>query len=146
MTCQGVKNAERNISEATIHKWMQRNCSSIPFERYADDVICHGTSQSQAKWLLGKVRDRLAECKLELNLEKTKIAYCKDDQRMGNYPNVKFDFLGFTFQPRSVKASKGRIFVGFNPAMSQKVYSVFHQGASRQIQSEVASDVVQTGT
>jgi group II intron reverse transcriptase/maturase len=101
-------------------KWMQRNCSSIPFERYADDLICHCTSQSQARLLLGKVRDRLVECKLELNLEKTKTVYCKDEQRKGNYSNVKFDFLGFTFQPRSVKTSKGRLFVGFNPAMSQK--------------------------
>jgi group II intron reverse transcriptase/maturase len=101
-------------------KWMQRNCASTPFERYADDVICHCTSQSQAIWLLGKVRNRLAECKLELNLEKTKIVYCKDDRRKGNASNVKFDFLGFTFQPRSVKTSKGRLFVGFNPAMSQK--------------------------
>jgi group II intron reverse transcriptase/maturase len=101
-------------------KWMQRNYSSIPFERYADDVICHCTSQSQARWLFGKVRDRLVECKLELNLEKTKIVYCKDELRKGNYSNVKFDFLGFTFQPRSVKTSKGRLFVGFNPAISQK--------------------------
>jgi group II intron reverse transcriptase/maturase len=101
-------------------KWMQRNCASTPFERYADDVICHCTSQSQAIWLLEKVRSRLAECKLELNLEKTRIVYCKDDQRKGNAPYVKFDFLGFTFQPRSVKTSKGRLFVGFNPAMSQK--------------------------
>ena len=77
-------------------------------------MICHCTSQSQAIWLLGKVRNRLAECKLELNLEKTKIVYCKDDRRKGNASNVKFDFLGFTFQPRSVKTSKGRLFVGFN--------------------------------
>jgi len=101
-------------------KWMQENCASIPFERYADDIICHCISQSQAIWLLGRVRIRLAECKLELNEEKTKIIYCKDDRRKGKYPNVKFDFLGFTFQPRSVKTSKGRLFVGFNPAMSQK--------------------------
>jgi group II intron reverse transcriptase/maturase len=101
-------------------KWMQRNCASIPFERYADDVICHCKSRSQARWLLGRVRDRLAECKLGLNLEKTKIVYCKDEQRKGNAPNVKFDFLGFTFQPRRVRTSKGRLFVGFNPAISQR--------------------------
>jgi len=112
-------------------KWMQRNYSSIPFERYADDVICHCTSQSQARWLFGKVRDRLVECKLELNLEKTKIVYCKDEQRKGNYSNVKFDFLGFTFQPRSVKTSKGRLFVGFNPAISQK--------ASKAMRDEIRS-------
>ena len=36
----------------------------------------------------------MAECKLELNTEKTKIVYCKDDRRSGEYPAVKFDFLG----------------------------------------------------
>jgi len=42
----------------------------------------------------------------------------KKDQPI--YPKVRFDFLGFTFQPRLVRIRKGRNFVGFNPGMSQK--------------------------
>ena len=62
----------------------------------------------------------MAECNLELNLEKTAIVYCKDDQRKGDHPKVKFDFLGFTFQPRLVKTRNGHLFVGFNPGMIQR--------------------------
>ena len=40
-------------------KWMQREFSSIPFERYADDVICHCVSEKQAKYLLGAIRKRM---------------------------------------------------------------------------------------
>ena len=100
--------------------WMRTNQPHIPFERYADDVICHCKSKAQAEWLLASIEKRLAECKLELNLRKTQIVYCKDDRRKGRYPRVKFDFLGFTFQPRQVKVRNGDIFVGFNPAVSDK--------------------------
>ena len=100
--------------------WMHTNQPHIPFERYADDVICHCKSKDQAGWLLVSIEKRLAECKLELNLRKTQIVYCKDDRRKGRYPRVKFDFLGFTFQPRQVKVRNGNIFVGFNPAVSNK--------------------------
>ena len=100
--------------------WMRTNQPHIPFERYADDVICHCKSKAQAEWLLASIEKRLAECKLGLNLRKTQIVYCKDDRRKGRYPRVKFDFLGFTFQPRQVKVRNGDIFVGFNPAVSNK--------------------------
>jgi RNA-directed DNA polymerase len=100
--------------------WMQRNQPCIPFERYADDVICHCVSKTQAEWLLASIEKRLAECKLELNLQKTRIVYCKDDRRKGNYPGVKFDFLGFSFQPRLVEGPFVGVFVGFTPAISNK--------------------------
>jgi len=37
-----------------------------------------------------------------------------------DYPEQKFDFLGFTFQPRRAKNRKGKLFVGFMPAISNK--------------------------
>ena len=45
---------------------------------------------------------------------------CKEDNRRGNDPNCKFDFLGYTFRPRGAKSKKGVFFVGFLPAMSNK--------------------------
>ncbi|MFC1863944.1 group II intron reverse transcriptase/maturase [Thermodesulfobacteriota bacterium] len=104
--------------------WMQRNQPDIPFERYADDVVCHCKSKAQAQRLLGMIRKRLAECKLELNQQKTQIVYCKDDRRKGNYHNTEFDFLGFTFQHRGVRGRSGDIFMGFNPAVSKKAIKV----------------------
>ena len=66
------------------------------------------------------IERRLIECRLELHPEKTKIVYCKEDNRRGDYPNCKFDFLGYTFRPRVAMSKKGNFFVGFLPAMSNK--------------------------
>jgi RNA-directed DNA polymerase len=100
--------------------WMQRNYPSIPFERYADDIIVHCKSERQALWLKTAVVRRLAQCKLELHPEKTKIVYCKDVDRTGDYPNESFDFLGFAFRPRGAKSRLGSYFVSFLPAVSKK--------------------------
>src|SRR5437879_5830839 len=63
---------------------------------------------------------RLRECGLELHPEKTKIVYCKDDDRRRRYPSEKFDFLGYTFQARRSKNRKGKYFINFSPAVSNK--------------------------
>lgn len=101
-------------------KWMDKNYSHIPFERYADDAVCHCNTLKEAEQLQVALTNRLKKCKLELHPDKTKIVYCKDDKRKGEYENISFDFLGFTFQPRLVKSFKGQYFVGFNPAISTK--------------------------
>jgi len=100
--------------------WMHRQYPQIPFERYADDGICHCRSKAKAEGLRESIERRFAECGLELNVQKTKIVYCKDDDRRGDYPEQKFDFLGYTFRPRRAKTRQGRFFVGFNPAISNK--------------------------
>ena len=66
------------------------------------------------------IERRFAECRLELNLQKTRVVYCKDDNRRGNYPEQKFDFLGYTFRPRTSKSRQGRYFVNFSPAISTR--------------------------
>ena len=43
---------------------MQRHYPSIPFERYADDIIVHCKNERQAIWLKSAVVRRLAQCKL----------------------------------------------------------------------------------
>ena len=54
-------------------EWMKRQHGKVPFERYADDIICHCQSQAQAEELMEQVRARLLECKLELNVHKSKV-------------------------------------------------------------------------
>jgi RNA-directed DNA polymerase len=108
-------------------KWMQTEFPTVPFERYADDVICHCVSEKQAKFILGEIRKRVAGFKLELHPDKTRIVYCKDDRRKGRYPNEKFDFLGFTFRPRRSMNKKGERFVGFNPAVSNKAVKAIRE-------------------
>lgn len=101
-------------------RWMQRQYPQTPFERYADDMICHCQDKAEAERLQVAIERRFAECGLELNLQKTKVVYCKDSNRRGNYPEQKFDFLGYTFRPRSAKGCSGQLFVSFTPAISNK--------------------------
>ena len=100
--------------------WMQREYPSIPFERYADDVICHCASEAQALELLQALERRFADCHLRLNPQKTKIVYCKDANRPGEYPAQSFDFLGYTFRPRVAIGRGRKRFVSFIPAVSGK--------------------------
>jgi group II intron reverse transcriptase/maturase len=99
--------------------WMDREFPDIPFERYADDAICHCRSEAQALELHQALKQRFAECLLQLHPQKTKIVYCKDANRTGTYPVRSFDFLGFTFRPRLAKNRNGRRFVSFIPAVSK---------------------------
>jgi RNA-directed DNA polymerase len=62
----------------------------------------------------------LKDCKLELHPEKTRIVDCKDDRRRGGFSSRKFDFLGYTFRPRTSRIRGRRPFVGFLPAISDK--------------------------
>ena len=80
--------------------WMARTSPHIPFERYADDIICHCKSAEEARELWSALADRFAACKLVLHPQKTKIVYCKDANRRGDFPNQSFDFLGFSFRAR----------------------------------------------
>jgi len=61
---------------------------------------------------------RFAECGLELHPTKTKIVYCKNDDRRGTYPHEKFDYLGYTFRARRSKNRWGRYFINFSPGVS----------------------------
>ncbi len=102
-----------------LDQWLEQTAQTIKFTRYADDVILHSGSKAQAEWLLKKIRDRLEVCGLELHPNKTKLVYCKDYRRRMKYPNVKFDFLGYTFQPRTTKSKQtGKLFLGYDCAIS----------------------------
>jgi RNA-directed DNA polymerase len=103
--------------------WMARELPHIPYERYADDAICHCRSAEEARALWSALGDRLAACKLVLHPVKTKIVYCKDVNRRGDFPVISFDFLGFQFRARKTMWRKGekRIFThSFQPAASPK--------------------------
>ena len=57
--------------------WLFREFPAVPFERYADDVILHCKSKAQAELLRDAIIERLATVGLELNLDKTRVVYCK---------------------------------------------------------------------
>lgn len=101
--------------------WLSRKFPCVEFERYADDIVLHCKTRSQAEIVLKEVGKRLNECKLELHKEKTKVVYCRNYYKEGRpgYSEA-FDFLGFTFRPRQAKGPTGNIYDGFLPAISQK--------------------------
>lgn len=101
-------------------EWIRRRHPYIPFERYCDDIIVHCKTEAEARHMKTEVEKRLIECKLEIHSEKTRIVYCKDEDRRGSYPSEKFDFLGFTFRPRRSKNRWGKHFINFTPAVSSK--------------------------
>jgi RNA-directed DNA polymerase len=111
----------------TFDMWMQRTSPHIPFERYADDALCHCRTRAQAERLKQALERRFADCGLELHPEKTKIIYCKDEDRCLDNPIIAFDFLGYTFRPRRSKNRWGKAFINFTPAVSNKAVKAIRQ-------------------
>jgi group II intron reverse transcriptase/maturase len=110
---------------------MARSFPHIPFERYADDIICHCKSVEEVQALWSALADRFAACKLVLHPQKTKIVYCKDANRRGEFPNQSFDFLGFTFRARKT-VWQGHIHAhGFMPAASPKALKIISRTVRR---------------
>jgi len=102
-----------------LDKWLEQTHTTVKYERYADDAILHCRSKTQANYVMQNLQRRLLDCGLELNMQKTKIVYCKDYRRQESHANVKFDFLGYSFQPRSTMSKQnGRLFLGFDCAIS----------------------------
>ncbi len=100
-------------------KWLEINFPQVRYERYADDAIIHCKSKAQSEYILKALQKRMEECNLELHPDKTKLVYCRDYRRRGNYTTVKFDFLGYSFQPRTTKSKRtGKLFLGYDCAIS----------------------------
>jgi len=99
--------------------WMTREHPDLPWCRYADDGLVHCRTEAEAASMKAALAARLAECQLEMHPDKTKIVYCKDGRRKGQYPNTKFDFLGYCFGQKAAKnRERNEVFVGFGPQVS----------------------------
>ncbi len=107
--------------------WMKREFPRNPWARYADDAVTHCRTRAGAETLLERLRRRFEEVGLELHPKKTRIVYCKDDDRRGEYHETKFDFLGYTFRPRRSKNKWGKHFINFSPAVSANASKAMRQ-------------------
>ena len=87
-------------------KWMNQHHERTPFERYADDIVVHCKTERQALYLLKEIKLRLAQCKLHVHDEKTKIVNIRGASEK-KYKK-SFDFLGFTIQPHYTRV-KGNV-------------------------------------
>ncbi|HAI8172623.1 group II intron reverse transcriptase/maturase [Escherichia coli] len=101
-------------------KWLAKYYPKVPWYRYADDGILHCHSEAEATEMREVLRKRFSECGLEMHPEKTRVIYCKDGSRKGDYEHTMFDFLGYTFRRRVVKnVKRNSLFVSFTPAASK---------------------------
>jgi hypothetical protein len=100
-------------------KWLEQTDNTVNFTRYADDVIVHCKSKAHAEQLLRAIGQRMDDIGLELHPVKTKIVYCRDYRRHEKYPEINFDFLGYSFQPTTTMSKKnGGLFLCFYCAIS----------------------------
>ena len=124
--------------------WMSRNYPHIPFERYADDAICHCKSAEEARALWSALQERFAACKLVLHPEKTKIVYCKDANRDGDFPNQSFDFSR-VYVPSEEGVGKGTSALCVLPARRQSESVDGHQPNSSALGASSSQRQVPTG-
>jgi len=99
--------------------WMVREHSDCPFERYADDVVAHCTTEARARELRVPSPTGSGPWVWSCTLRKTKVVYCKDANRPGQSEHTSFDFLGYTFRGRLARGRNG-FFVNFLPAISNQ--------------------------
>jgi RNA-directed DNA polymerase len=114
-----------------LDMWLVREFPDIPFERYADDEILHCKTKAQAQLVRDAIIERLAQVGLELNLDKTRIVYCKDSNRKGSHEHERFTFLGYTFRPRRAQSRSGELFVSFCPAVSDDAAKAIRRRTKR---------------
>jgi RNA-directed DNA polymerase len=113
-------------------EWMKKESPDTHFERYADDIVVHCQSERQASYLKRRIETRLARCRLRAHPTKTRIVYCHDTRRRIVRESTSFDFLGYTFRPRSSKNHEKVLFVSFSPAVSAKATKAMRQVMRRQ--------------
>jgi RNA-directed DNA polymerase len=84
--------------------------AKFAFERYADDIIIHTSSEAAAQFILKLVKERMLECGLELHPVKTKLVQTENRNPAAvikSYPS-SFTFLGHQFSKDLVRTKDGR--------------------------------------
>lgn len=100
-------------------RWMRTKHPEVPFERYADDIVCHCNTMRDASKLKRELEERMKEVGLTLHPEKTQVVYVDTFERW----NVKteFTFLGYDFKLRTLKSPRtGKLARKCMPGASKK--------------------------
>lgn len=99
-------------------QWMCRENPYTPFERYADDIVCHCSRMSEAVRLKDQIRERMKEVGLSINEVKSNVVYIDTFPRR----NVKhcFTFLGYDFKVRTKRNYKGELYRACAPGAAMK--------------------------
>ena len=78
----------------------------------------HCETKEEAEEVLKSIKSRMVVCQLRLHEGKTKIVFCKKYKMRSASKSIKFDFLGYSFQPRPSSTKSGRMFLSYDCAIS----------------------------
>lgn len=109
---------EENLSR-NLYKLWNRMCSGSYFPLAVKAVVIPKKSGGVRMLGVPTIGERFRQCGLELHLDKTRIVYCKDIDRRGDFQCVQFTFRGYAFRPRKAVDKYGRVYVNFAPAVSR---------------------------
>ena len=84
--------ANLDLHEA-FDSWMAETFPNIEWERYADDIIVHCASEEEAR--LERIKARLAEYKLRLHPEKTRMVYTGTGHHHNPISRTRMEFPAF---------------------------------------------------
>jgi group II intron reverse transcriptase/maturase len=110
-------------------EWMSREYRHMPFERYADDIVCHCHRMRDAVLLKQAIAERLQAVGLQLNDQKSKVVYVDTFKRQN--VATSFCFLGYDFEVRTLKSFRGELFRKCMPGASRKAM----RGITRTVKS-----------
>jgi hypothetical protein len=113
--------------------WMTSTWPQKRWIWYADDGLIHCYTLQEGEHILEQLQHRMNECHLEINPEKTRIVYCKDDNLTGDYEKTSFVFLGHGFRARAVRTRKGKCFHRIHTSCEQRSHQK-PAGKDQQIQ------------
>jgi RNA-directed DNA polymerase len=101
---------------------MVREFPSVLFERYADDIVVHCTSQRQAESALAAIATRMEEVASGSTRRRRVSSIARTERTGEKHEHTELTFLGFTFRQRKAQNSvTTRFFLGV-PARDE------HQG------------------
>jgi RNA-directed DNA polymerase len=127
-----------------MDSWLEREFPTVEFERYADDAVLHCATERQAHTVRNALAERMESLGLRLHPGKTKVVYCKDDNRRGSHEHTSFTFLGYTFRARAAVNKHGQKFASFTPAVSPAALKAMGEKIRRwRIHKRTESDLAQ---
>ena len=124
--------------------WMARNYPGIPFERYADDAICHCRTEAEAEALRARSSwsgSRHAGWRSTRRRRKSSTA--RTPTAASDYPGHQFDFLGYYVPAEVSEVAMGAIRGLVHPGGSPKALKAIRQAVRRwglQTRSDKALD------
>src|SRR5258707_13268199 len=78
-----------------MDSWLEREFSSVKFERDADDAVLHCSTEYQAHKVRDALAERLESLRMRVHPGKTRIVYCRDANRLDSLWHTTMTFPGY---------------------------------------------------